>query len=139
MTNRINQLVLNTCSAAKLAAKQGFESVAGNDLGGMHPTASPSVGRPLASSGSQVHSPTLRRSTERATRPARETEGNTPGMRTLPNGWRVTSQRGSEERRVAYSRLTGHDTTGHHDYPSHDVRHDDRRPTRMRAIATNGK
>jgi len=139
MTNRINQLVLNTRCAAKLAAKQGFETVAGNDLGGMHLTASPSVGRPLASSGSQVHSPTLLRSTERSTRPARETEGNTPGMRTYSIGWRVTSQLGVRMSRAANSRPTGHDITGHHDYPSHDVRHDDRRPTRIRAIATNGK
>lgn len=139
MTNRYNQLVLNIRRTAKQAATQGFVVDAGGDLGGSLPMAVPSVGRPPVSSGSPSYPLMSPGSTEPARTLELETEGNTPGMRTLLCCWRVTSQLEVRNRRVAFKRPAAHELSGHHDYPSHDVRHDHRRPSRTRTIANNGK
>ena len=139
MTNRNNQLVLNIRCAAKQAAKLEFVFGAGRDMGGLHPTAVPSVGRPPVSSGSPVYQASFSVFTEPDHPRLTFTEGNIPGMRTITGCWRVASLPVVRNRRVANSLPTAHENTAHHDYPSHDARHDHRLPLSSTTVANNGK
>lgn len=139
MTNRTNQLVLNIRCVAKQAAKHGFVVGAGRDMGGLIPTAVPSVGRLPMSSGSPGYQPSFMGSTEPTTTRLRVTEGNTPGVRTITGCWREAIQLDGRIRKVLNLRPKAHELTGHHDYPSHDVRHDNHLMSNLMTVANNGK
>lgn len=140
MTNRNNQLVLNIRCAAKQAAKHGNVVVeAGRDMGMLLPTAFPSVGRLPMSSGSPGYRPSFTSSPRTTETRTTTTLRSTPGMRSITGCWREAMKPEGRKRRVSCLSLTAHDLTGHHDYPSHDDRHDNRFAPISTTFANIGK